>query len=297
MNRPILTLYLSASALLSSCLSQQIGNQVAYVKHTKPLHALFGPPVTTCRQESPHLISSWVHKGSKYTIRAKNKNSIHNWLIEVEHPNGTRYRHRSPEPPFSKALRQPSTRTLSVSHCHEGERLTLTLRHLNNARITLHAHNLGVITPDQQADSSATAALAHAVQQGGHISLNYRNEKEYKLTAWEQEALRRMLRGAIATPQQPGFHTLLFHSPDGHILYELALGEYWPYNSGPHGFGIPTMKGAILAGDFPQIYLLSWWKGVCCRLSLPDSNSHSQPSHSGPGAIDGTTLDKLLKKQ
>lgn len=294
MNRPKLAFCLIACTLLCSCLSQQLSNHVAYVKHTKPLQALFWPTPT----KYPHIIDSWVHKGSKYTIRAKKQQAVYNWLIEVEHPNGDRFCHRCPEPPFSKALRKPTASTPSVLHHHKGERLTLTLKHLNNARVSLHAHNLGVISPNQQPDSAATATLTHAIQQGGHISLRYCNGKEYQLTEWEQEALRRILHGAIATPQQPNYCSLRLHSPDGTLLYELALGEYWPYNGGPHGPGIPTMQGAILAGDFQRFYLHSWWSAVCCRLELPAEPNlpSAKTSRCGPGVIDGTTLDILMKK-
>lgn len=297
MNRPKLALYLLVCSLLCSCLSQQISNQVAYEKHAKPLRALFRPKLTICEQEYTRTLDSWVHKGSKYTIRAKKQQAVYNWIVEVEHPNGNCYYHRSPEPPFSKALRKPTASTPSVNHHHAGERLTLTLKHLNNARVTLHAHNLGVTTPNQQTDSAATAALTHAIQQGGHISLRYCNGREYQLTEWEQEALRRILHGAIATPQQPNYCSLRLHSPDGTLLYELALGEYWPYNSGPHGPGIPTMQGAILAGDYQRFYLHSWWCAVCCRLALhtEPNRPKNKTSRSGPGAIDGTTLDILMK--
>ena len=298
--------------LLSACLCQQLTPAVAHTKHTRALQKLFAPHAELIYART---VSHWKHKDSSYYLRTcdADERSLHYWCIEVQHPDGTSYRHHCPHPPFSKAARRPTSNKLRISHHHCGERIILTLHHLGNAKVALHAHNLGYMPNTNQTDAAATATLSQAVQSGGAIRL-FNEGHEHRLTEWEQECLRRILKGACATsPLPPSRRTLRFYSPSGTLLCERPLSEYWPQNTWSNSPGIATLPGTILPGDTRHRYLYDWWHIVSCRLKIytpiePHTGNSPQSGRtsitkgfiteglrSGPGTISGQALDELQK--
>ena len=302
------------TVLLNACLSQQHSHDVAHLKQTQALQPLFAPHEGLVYTRT---ISSWQHKGSKYFLRTSDdeKRSLHYWCIEVRHPDGTNYHHHSPQPPFSKAARRPTSDKLHISHRHQGERLILILHHLGNIQIPLHAHNLGYMRNTERTDAAATATLTQAVQAGSTILL-FNEGQEHKLSDWEQECLRRILRDAYATsPSRPSRRLLRFYSPAGELLCEHPLSEYWPQNTWSNSPGIATLPDIILPGNTQHRYLSDWWHIVSCRLKIHshtekqiDKIPHSESKtitegfiteglRSGSGTISAQALDELHKTQ
>lgn len=310
MMRNNLGLLLLLPALLSGCISQQIGEQAAYVKHTKPLRGLFEPRLQ--QTELPRLICQWTHNGSHYCVRAGANKTQGNWYIEVRHADGSRYRHHNPEPFFSKSRPRYTSDNIRVQYRHQGELLTLTLQHRDNTKVTLHAHNLGLIRGfDSQPDAAATAALQQAVQHAAQISLRYADGKEYQLTEWEQQAMRRLLQGALNSSVTKADYgcKLQFYSDDRKLLFSVPLSEYHVTgNISNKNPGQPFMPRTILAGDYHNTMLNAWWSGVRLRLHLPsvlqllvEQAEHELRNHNGEnitnGFISGSgiELDDLLR--
>lgn len=265
-----LRLFLLLTALLSGCISQQIGQQVAYVKHTTPLRGLFEPHLQ--QTELPRLICRWTHNGSHYCVRADAKKTQVNWYVEVRHTDGSCYRHHNPEPLFCKTLPRQTGDDIRVKHRHKGEQLILTLQHRDNTKVTLHAHNLGLIHSfDTQSDTAATATLQQVVQQAYRINLLYVDGREYQLSEWEQQAMRRLLKGAhIGTLTEAKYACKLqFYDDDRKLLFSLPISEYHVTSGICNHPAPPFMPGTILAGDYHKILLNAWWSGVCLRLNLP----------------------------
>lgn len=284
-------------ALLCGCQSGQLGDKAAYIKHTKALRTLFLP---LKEKERPLIIHQWKYHGSLYTIRACTSRSIHDWLVEVQHPDGSHYCHKTPQPEQSKRLRAASANKIQVTYRHMGEQLILTLNHEHGAQVRLHAHNLGYMADNVPTDSTATATLTQAVQQGGRISLRDDNGKEYRLTDWEQEAMRRILSGAICHPTASPTtrRALCLYNKDGKLLCELPLSEYWLSNHWSAEPGIPTLPTTTLQGNYHRTYLPAWWSGVCLRLHLtPPRLPGTDSRRSGPGTLSAKQLDELFKNR
>lgn len=300
--------------LFCACQNQQNCPDGLCVKHAQSLQLLFSPHATP---EYPCIVHHWQHHNSHYYLRTGQKitNRPHDWCVEVRHPDGTCYRHSCPQPPFSKAAHRITSEQLRISYRHKGERLILTLHHINNAQVILHAHNLGYMESAEYTDAAATATLAQAVQQGGTISL-YNEGRECQLTEWEQECLRRMLKGALATsPQQPSRRTLRFYSLGGNLLCEHPLSEYWPHNHWSDRPGIATLPDVVLPGNTLHRYLRNWWHIVSCRLQIHSHNQLQEGKiprndgnpitegfitgglRQGTGTISSQALEELLHTQ
>ena len=304
-----LSLILLLPALLSCCISQQIGEQAAYVMHTKPLRGLFEPHLQ--QTELPRLICQWTHKGSHYCVRAGANKTLENWYIEVRHADDSFYRHHNPEPFFSKSRPRYTSDDIRVKYRHQGEQLTLTLQHLDNTKVTLHAHNLGLIRSfDSQPDAATTAALQQAVQHATQINLRYADGKEYQLTEWEQQAMHRLLQGALngALTEADCNCKLQFYDDDRKLLFSLPLSEYHVTGGISNLPGHPFLPRTILAGDYHNTMLNAWWSGVRMRLHLPSLRQllvkqaeNKLRNHNGKnitnGFISGSgiELDDLLR--
>lgn len=302
-------LLLLLPALLSGCICQQIGEQAAYIKHTKPLRGLFEPRLQ--QTKLPRLICQWTHNGSRYCVRAGAEKTQVIWYIEVRHADGSCYRHQNPEPIFSKSLPRYTSDDIRVKYRHHGEQLTLTLLHRDNTKVTLHAHNLGLIRSfDSQPDAAATADLQQAVQHATQISLRYADGKEYQLTEWEQQAMRRLLQGALngALTKADYGCKLQFYDGSRKLLFSLPLSEYHVTDGISNLPGLPFLPGTILAGDYHNTMLNAWWSGVRLRLNLPSllqllveqsggklSNPNGKSITNGFISGSGIELDDLLR--
>ena len=109
------------------------------------------------------------------------------------------------------------------------------------------------------------------MQHAAKISLRYADGKEYQLTEWEQQAMRRLLQGALNSSVTKADYgcKLQFYDDDRKLLFSVPLSEYHVTGNISNHLGHPFMPRTILAGDYHNTMLNAWWSGVRLRLHLP----------------------------